>query len=216
MKLSFLRTQNSLFPIAEMGARLRRQLGVLCVGVALLYAVSGCTPSPQFLNANVTASQLRTDIPLVSHRGEPVSINEPQKGKVSVVFFGYTQCPDICPTTLGKMKIVMQQLGADADKVRVVFVTIDPERDTASVLKAYMSAFNPAFTAAMTDLEHTRTMAKQFKVVFEKEGAGPNYVVNHTANLYLLDEQGRTTVSVPYEAKPESIVHDIKQLLAQY
>jgi protein SCO1/2 len=114
------------------------------------------------------------------------------------------------------MKIVMQQLGSDADKVRVVFVTIDPERDTDVLLKAYMAAFNPAFTGALTDPEHTRQMAKQFNVVYEKVGTGPNYIVNHTANLYLLDENGRTTVSVPYEAKPETIVHDIKQMLAQY
>jgi protein SCO1/2 len=98
----------------------------------------------------------------------------------------------------------------------VVFVTVDPERDTQGVLKEYMAAFNPTFTGAYADPEHTRQMAKQFQVVYEKVGSGPNYIVNHTANLYLLDENGRTVVSVPYEAKPETIVHDIKQMLAQY
>ena len=187
-------------------------LGAFSLGLAL----TACQPTAQYLNGNITASNLRTDIPLTSHKGEPLQINSPQKGKVSAVFFGYTQCPDICPTTLGKMKIVMEQLGADADKVRVVFVTVDPERDTGALLKEYMGAFNPTFTGAYTDPAQTKTMANQFQVVYEKVGTGPNYIVNHTANLYLLDENGRTVVSVPYEAKPETITHDIKQMLAQY
>ena len=183
---------------------------------ALLIAVlSACQPTPKYLNANVTASNLHTTIPLTTQNGEPLQVNAPLKGKISEVFFGYTQCPDICPTTLGKMKIVMEKLGADADKVRVVFITVDPERDTPEVLKAYMAAFNPTFIGAYADpIERTREMAKQFQVVYEKEGAGPNYIVNHTANLYLLDENGKTIVSAPYEAKPEAIVHDIKQMLA--
>ena len=187
----------------------------VCSAIAVA-TLSACQPTPQFLNTNITASDLKTNIALTNQNGETVQINAPQKGKVSAVFFGYTQCPDVCPTTLGKMKIVMQELGADASKVRVLFVTIDPERDKSELLKAYMGAFNPTFTGAYTDPEQTKTMAKQFQIVYEKVGTGPNYIVNHTANLYLLDENGRTTVSVPYEAKPETIVHDIKQLLAQY
>ena len=183
---------------------------------ALLIAVlSACQPTPQYLNTNVTASNLHTTIPLTTQNGERMEVNAPLKGKISAVFFGYTQCPDICPTTLGKMKIVMDQLGADADKVRVVFITVDPERDTPEVLKAYMAAFNPTFIGAYADpIERTREMAKQFQVVYEKEGAGSNYIVNHTANLYLLDENGKTIVSAPYEAKPDAIAHDIKQMLA--
>ena len=194
---------------------MKRTIQVLLSLIAVSFALVACKPTAQYLNNNVTASNLHTDIPLTSHRGEPLQINSPQKGKVSAVFFGYTQCPDICPTTLGKMKVVMNQLGTDADKVRVVFVTVAPERDTQNVLKEYMAAFNPTFTGAYTDPEHTRQMAKQFQVVYEKVGSGPNYIVNHTANLYLLDENGRTVVSVPYEAKPETIAHDIKQMLAQ-
>ena len=195
---------------------MKYNLKILLGAFALGLALTACQPTAQYLNGNITASNLRTDIPLTSHKGEPLQINSPQKGKVSAVFFGYTQCPDICPTTLGKMKIVMEQLGADADKVRVVFVTVDPERDTGALLKEYMGAFNPTFTGAYTDPAQTKTMANQFQVVYEKVGTGPNYIVNHTANLYLLDENGRTVVSVPYEAKPETIIHDIKQMLAQY
>lgn len=195
---------------------MKYNLKILLGAFALSLALTACQPTAQYLNGNITASNLHTDIPLTSHRGEPLQINSPQKGKVSAVFFGYTQCPDICPTTLGKMKIVMEQLGADADKVRVVFVTVDPERDTGALLKEYMGAFNPTFTGAYTDPAQTKTMANQFQVVYEKVGTGPNYIVNHTANLYLLDENGRTVVSVPYEAKPETITHDIKQMLAQY
>lgn len=183
---------------------------------ALLIAVlSACQPTPQYLNTNVTASNLHTTISLTTQNGESLQVNAPQKGKISAVFFGYTQCPDVCPTTLGKMKIVMDKLGADASKVRVVFITVDPERDTPEVLKAYMAAFNPVFIGAYADpIERTREMAKQFQVVYEKEGDDPNYIVNHTANLYLLDENGKTIVSAPYEVKPEAIVHDIKQMLA--
>lgn len=195
---------------------MKYNLKILLGAFALSLVLTACQPTAQYLNSNITASNLRTDIPLTSHKGEPLQINSPQKGKVSAVFFGYTQCPDICPTTLGKMKIVMEQLGADADKVRVVFVTVDPERDTGALLKEYMGAFNPTFTGAYTDPAQTKTMANQFQVVYEKVGTGPNYIVNHTANLYLLDENGRTVVSVPYEAKPETITHDIKQMLAQY
>ena len=183
--------------------------------VATLSTLSACQPTPQYLNSNVTASNLHTTIPLTTQNGERMEVNAPLKGKISAVFFGYTQCPDICPTTLGKMKIVMEKLGADADKVRVVFITVDPERDTPEVLKAYMAAFNPTFIGAYADpIERTREMAKQFQVVYEKEGSGPNYIVNHTANLYLLDENGKTIVSAPYEAKPDAIAHDIKQMLA--
>ncbi len=187
------------------------------IAAALVCAVAtltACQPAPQYLNSNVTASNLHTDMPLTTQNGETIQVNAPHKGQVSAVFFGYTQCPDICPTTLGKMKIVMDKLGADADKVRVVFITVDPERDTPEVLKAYMAAFNPSFIGAYTDPDNTKKMAKQFQVVYEKEGAGPNYIVNHTANLYLLDENGKTIVSAPYEAKPEAIVHDIQQMLA--
>ena len=188
---------------------------LLVAALSTLGTLSACQPTPQYLNANVTASNLQTTIPLTTQNGERIEVNAPLKGKISAVFFGYTQCPDICPTTLGKMKIVMEKLGADADKVRVVFITVDPERDTPEVLKAYMAAFNPSFIGAQAEpIERTREMAKQFQVVYEKEGSGPNYIVNHTANLYLLDENGKTIVSAPYEAKPESIAHDIKQLLA--
>ncbi|MBS1173922.1 MAG: ypmQ [Burkholderiaceae bacterium] len=195
---------------------MKHPIRVVLSAFALSFALVACQPTTQYLNSNITASNLHTDIPLTSHTGEPLQINSPQKGKVSAVFFGYTQCPDICPTTLGKMKIVMEQLGADASKVRVVFVTLDPERDTQQVLKEYMEAFNPTFIGAYTDPAQTKIMANQFQVVYEKVGTDPNYIVNHTANLYLLDENGRTVVSVPYEAKPETIAHDIKQLLAQY
>ncbi len=186
--------------------------GLLAVLIGL--SLTACQPTPKFLNTNITASNLHTDMPLTTQNGEPLQVNAPQKGKISAVFYGYTQCPEICPTTLGKMKLVMQQLGADADKVRVVFITVDPERDTPDVLKAYMAAFNPSFIGAYTDPSSTQKMAKQFQVVYEKEGAEPNYIVNHTANLYLLDEHGKTIVSAPYEAKPEAIAHDIKQMLA--
>ena len=188
-----------------------KRLAAILLCMALL--ATGCSEPQRFHSTDISAADWGKDFHLTDHAGQSRRLAD-FKGKAVVLFFGYTQCPDICPTTLGKMKIVMDKLGADADKVRVVFITVDPERDTPEVLKAYMAAFNPSFIGAYTDPDNTKKMAKQFQVVYEKEGAGPNYIVNHTANLYLLDENGKTIVSAPYEAKPEAIVHDIQQMLA--
>ncbi|HJV60238.1 MAG TPA: SCO family protein [Albitalea sp.] len=138
------------------------------------------------------------------------------KGKVTAVFFGYTQCPDVCPTTLAELAQVKKSLGKDADRVQAVFVTVDPERDTPQVLKAYVGSFDPSFVALRGSLEQTTKVAKDFKVFFAKApGKTPDsYTVDHTAGTYLFDPQGKARVFERYGAGAEVLSADIKTLLA--
>jgi protein SCO1/2 len=137
-------------------------------------------------------------------------------GKLVVVFFGYTQCPDVCPTTMAELAQVKKALGADGEKLQAVFVTVDPERDTAELLKAYMQSFDPAFVALRGTPEEIKAVAQGFKVFYQKvpgktEGA---YTVDHTAGAYVFDTQGRTRLFVRYGSPVEAWVADLKLLLA--
>lgn len=139
------------------------------------------------------------------------------KGKVLVVFFGFTQCPDVCPTTMHEVAEVKKALGADGDKVQGIFVTVDPERDTATLLKAYVESFDPSFVALHGSLEQTQAAAKEFKVFFAKvPGKTPEtYSVDHTAASFIFDTEGRVRVYARYGAGAGALTHDIKLLLAE-
>jgi protein SCO1/2 len=132
-----------------------------------------------------------------------------------VVFFGYTHCPDVCPTTLAQTAQAMQALGADADKVQVLFVTVDPERDTPEVLAKYVSAFDPRFLGLYGDAEATRRAAKEFKIFYEKGSASApgNYSMDHSAQTYVLDPQGRLRLLVRPERIAEDLAPDLRTLL---
>lgn len=137
-------------------------------------------------------------------------------GKVVVLFFGFTQCPDVCPTTLATMADVMKRLGPEADRVQVLFVTLDPERDTAAVLAPYVTAFDPRFVALRGDKDATAKAAREFKVFYQKvpgktEG---NYSLDHTAASYVLDGQGRLRLYVRHQQTGEDIAADLRALLA--
>ena len=152
------------------------------------------------------------------------------KGKAVIVFFGYTSCPDVCPTTLARLSRVMTGLGADAERVQVLLITVDPERDTPEKLAAYMSAFNPSFLALSGDMVSTQATAKEFKVFFAKtkpaqsgehqhhEGMDmsddANYMIDHSAGVYAFDPQGRIRLYIKDDAADEVIVEDLRQLLA--
>lgn len=184
------------------------------MGIALM--LSACSPSPQFLNQNVTGSGYTTQVELKTAAGGTLQLSAPTPNQVTALFFGFTQCPDVCPTTLGTMKLVKQELtknNVDANRLRIVFVSIDPERDTPEVLKAYAAAFDSAVVGAYTSPEQTQKIAKDFNIVYEKVGTGPFYTMNHSANAYLLDSDGRVRVSVPYGTPAPSIAHDVQQLL---
>lgn len=138
-------------------------------------------------------------------------------GKVVVVFFGYTQCPDVCPTTMQELAEVKKALGPDGDKLQAIFITVDPERDTAEVLKAYMGNFDPSFVALRGDAAQTLAVAKEFKIYFKKaEGQTPtSYTMDHSAGSYIFDPAGRLRVYSRYGSGAEAVAADVRSLLKE-
>jgi len=134
---------------------------------------------------------------------------------VAVLFFGYTQCPDVCPTTLSELAEVMKRLGPEADRVQVLFATIDPERDTAELLARYVPAFNPTFLGLYGDADATARTAKEFRILYQKQpGRTPgSYTMDHSAGTFVFDPQGRLRLYVSYGQGPDVFVHDIRELL---
>ncbi len=173
------------------------------------------TPSSQFQNTDVTGLGYAHDFALTDHHGKPRTLAD-FKGKAVVVFFGYTQCPDVCPTTMAEMAAVMQELGPLADRVQVLFVTVDPARDTQELLAKYVPAFDSRFLGLYGDQAATEKVAKEFKVFFQKvPGQEPgSYTMDHTAGSYVFDPQGRIRLFVRHGQGPEPIVHDLKLLLS--
>lgn len=188
----------------------------LCImfSASLLLALAGCGERPAFVNTDLTGLDYARDFQLTDHTGKPRSLAD-FKGKAVLVFFGYTQCPDVCPTTMAAMATVMQQLGKDADRLQVLFITVDPERDTQALLAKYVPAFDPRFLGLRGDAAATAKVAKEFKVFFQKvPGREPgSYTMDHTAGSYVFDTQGRIRLFVRNDQGPAPIVHDIKLLL---
>ena len=192
---------------------LPRSLRILCA-LLLVPWLAGCGPSgPVFRNTDVTGSDCCKDFRLTDHNGKPRTLAD-FRAKVVVVFFGYTQCPDVCPTTLMEMKAVLQQLGADAKRVQVLFISVDPERDTRELLANYVPAFDPDFLGLFGDAEATQKTAKEFRVFYQKHaGSTPsNYTVDHSAGSYVLDSQGRVRLFVRH-GQAQNLVEDLRTLL---
>ena len=135
------------------------------------------------------------------------------RGSAVVVFFGFTHCPDVCPTTLADIAGALKTLGADADRVQVVFITVDPERDTAADLQRYVSAFDPRFIALRGDAAATQRVAKDFKIYFEKRKQGAGYTVDHSAQSYVIDPQGRLRLLVRHDRLAQDLPDDLRTLL---
>ena len=179
------------------------------------FALAGCSSgAPTFKASDVTGTTYGRDFALTGHDGKPRTLAD-FRGKVVVLFFGYTQCPDVCPTTLAELSEVMRQLGPDADRVQVLFATIDPDRDTADLLAQYVPAFNPAFLGLHGDADAIARTAKEFRVFYQKqpERTPGSYTVDHSAGTFVFDPQGRLRVYVSYGQGPEVFVHDIRELL---
>ena len=193
---------------------LRRQaLLTLAGGVA---ALAGCAESkPQFKAVDITGADYARDFALPDTDGRMRSIKD-FAGKAVVVFFGYTQCPDVCPTTLGEIAQAKALLGADGAKVQGVLVTVDPERDTPEILKAYVGNFGTDFVALRGTAEQTAQVAKDFKVFYKKsEGKTPgSYFMDHSAASYIYDPQGRLRLYSRYGSGPQALADDLKLLLA--
>ena len=190
---------------------MKRRLA-LCA-VAMLAA---CSPEkPAFKAVDITGAEYARQLALPDASGKPRTLAE-FKGKVTLVFFGFTQCPDVCPTALAEIAEVKQKLGADGAKVQAVFVTVDPERDTPEVIGAYVKNFGSDFVALRGSLEQTQAAAKEFKIFFAKvpgktEGA---YTMDHTAGTFVFDPQGRIRLFIRQGGGAEAMASDIKLLLA--
>ncbi len=189
----------------------RRTVLTLLASAALAACDSG---KPSFKNTDVTGADYAKDIALTDHTGKARTLAD-FKGKVVTVFFGYTQCPDVCPTTLTEMKGVLEKLGPDAARVQVLFVTIDPERDTQALLASYVPAFDPSFLGLYGSAEATAKIAKDFKVFYQKvPGKTPgSYTMDHSAGSYAYDPQGRLRLFLRHGQPIDGLVNDIKLLL---
>jgi len=183
--------------------------------VLAVVALGGCSGSgASFKNTDITGADYGKDFTLTDHTGKTRTLAD-FRGKVLVVFFGYTYCPDVCPTTLADLKIAKDQLGRDGARLQVVFVTVDPDRDTRELLANYVSAFDPSFIGLYGDVAATARVAKEFKVFYQKvAGKTPgNYTVDHTAGSYVFDSQGRLRLFVRPGNVP-NLVADLKTLLS--
>ena len=190
--------------------RLRSLLAMLVMAVGM----AGCDSSaPKFNNADITGAEYARDFALTDHNGKPRTLAD-FRGKVVTVFFGFTHCPDVCPTTLSEMKLVLKELGSDANRVQVLFVTVDPERDTPEVLRQYVPSFDPGFLGLYGDAKATAEVARNFKVFYQKvPGAKPDtYTVDHTAASYVFDPQGRLRLFVRHGTL-QPLVSDLRLLL---
>jgi protein SCO1/2 len=186
----------------------------------LLAAVAGaiataCSESkPQFTGVDLTGADYGKNFSLPDTDGKVRTLADFQ-GKLVALFFGYTQCPDACPTTMAELAEAKKQLGPQGDQLQVVFVTVDPERDKPEMLKAYMANFDPTFIALRPNADQLAQVAKDFKVYYKKaEGGDPkNYTMDHTASTYVFDTQGRLRLYERYGAGPQALVGDFRKLL---
>ncbi len=185
---------------------------------ALIVVAAACGQQPatlKFRLTDVTGANFGKALALTDHTGKARTLAD-FRGKVVVIFFGFTQCPDVCPTTLAEMGKVVKELGADGDKVQVLFVSVDPERDTRELLKQYVTAFHPSFLGLSGDAEATARAAKEFKIYVRKQPTkGGGYTVDHSAGTFILDQQGRLRLFAQHGAGAPLLVEDIRTLLKQ-
>jgi len=187
----------------------------LSVVAASVFGLSACTePKVAFKGVDITGADYAKELNLPDQNGQVRKIKD-FSGKLVVVFFGYTQCPDVCPTTMQELAEVKRLLGADGDKLQAVFVTVDPERDTTELLKAYVENFDASFVALRPTSEQLPAIAKEFKIYFKRvEGKTPtSYTMDHSAGSYTFDTQGKVRLFNRYGMGPEALAHDFKLLL---
>jgi len=191
----------------------------------LLLAAWGCgdkpagapaAPKASFHSIDITGAEYARKLEMPDAEGKPRSLAD-FKGKVVVVFFGYTQCPDVCPTTMAELSQVRRGLGTDGARLQGVFVTVDPERDTAAVLKAYVDNFDAGFVGLRGNADQTQQVAREFKVFYAKVPGKTesSYTVDHTAGAYIFDTQGRIRLFSRHGAGPKGLDEDIRALLRE-
>ncbi len=181
----------------------------------ILMLMAGCAEKkPEFRSVDITGVDYAKDFALPDVNGQTKTLAD-FKGKAVVLFFGFAQCPDVCPTTMAEIASVKKSLGKDGEKVTAVFVTVDPERDTPQVLKAYMESFDPSFTALRGAPEQTAAMAKAFKIYYKKvDGKTPtSYTIDHTAAAFVYDPTGKLRLYTRYGMGAQALADDLKILL---
>jgi protein SCO1/2 len=184
--------------------------------VAVISACSEAPKPPQFKTTDITGADFGKDFALLDAAGKPTTLAD-FRGKVVVLFFGFTHCPEVCPGTLAELALVKKQLGADGDRMQVLFVTLDPERDRPEILKEYVPAFDPSFVSLYGTTEAIARAAKEFKVYY-KVVPGPTpetYTLDHTAAAFVFDPKGRLRLFSSYGQGPEALAHDIGLLLRE-
>jgi protein SCO1 len=188
----------------------------LFTALFMLLALAACGDKQlKFESTDITGIDYAKGFALNDHTGKPVTLDT-YKGKVVVLFFGFTHCPDVCPTTMAEMSAVMKELGADADKVQVLFATLDPERDTRELLSQYVPGFDPRFVGLYGTPEQTVATTKEFKMFYQKVPGktADSYTIDHLAGSYVFDKQGRIRLFLRHGKGTAPIVHDLKLLVA--
>jgi protein SCO1/2 len=187
----------------------------LALGFAAVLLAAGCSPSaPSFRSTDITGASFGRELALKDHAGRPRSLAD-FRGKAVVVFFGFTHCPDVCPTALSTIKEAVERLGADKGRVQVLFVTVDPERDTPDLLSRYVTAFDPSFIGLYGSAEEIARAAREFKVFYQKvPGKTPeSYTVDHSTGMFVFDPQGRLRLFAAHGQGAEALAHDLGMLL---
>jgi protein SCO1/2 len=198
---------------------LSRRLALPFAAALSALALAGCqraAPAHHFNSLDLTGAEYARGFDLPDFDGKPRTLAD-FKGKVTAVFFGYTQCPDACPTTMAELAGVEKSLGADASRVQVVFITVDPLRDTAALLKGYVTNFRPDFLALRGSEAQTRAVAGEFKVFYEKVPGRTDdgYTIDHSAGTYVFDPKGRIRLFAKQGMDPQQLTADVKALLAE-
>ena len=183
--------------------------------IIICSALAGCdSAGPQFRSTDITGAPYGHTLELADHTGKPRRL-EDWRGKAVVLVFGFTHCPDVCPTTLADIALALKELGNDAERVQVLMVSVDPERDTPEALAKYVTAFDPRFVALRGDLDATRKVAQEFKVYFEKRKQGESYTVDHSAQSYVIDPQGKLRLLVRHDRIAQDLAPDLRALLSR-
>ena len=174
----------------------------------------GNNSTQQFYGSDISAANLDASFSLTNHHGERASLDS-YKNKVIAVFFGFTNCPDICPTSLQELKYIKQELGQAGNNFQVLFISLDPERDTQEKLSLFIPSFDPTFIGLYGSTNEVDAMANQYKVFHQKVEQGDSYTIDHSSGIYLIDRSGKIRIRHPYGSPVEGIIADIQQLLSE-
>ena len=212
--------QLSRFASQALQAPSRRRVNAWLAAAALGGLLAGCDqplskpPAAAFKGIDISGAPYGRGFTLTDFNGQSRTLAD-YSGRVVMLYFGFVQCPDVCPTALTRAAAVKQQLGADAAQLQVIFVTVDPERDTSELLRDYMAAFDPSFMALTGSPEQIKAVADEFRVYYKKVPTGSTYTMDHTALSYLFDREGHIRVVLRHEQTADDYTADIRQLLAE-